>query len=108
MLLHRPASCPDSAAADELRAKPLYVTVTTVGQFILVFNVVCLHSANFIGLTQVRFLLAVPQLLTFGITFVLWLCYLPVAFLNAIFVDLADRRRRPAPQPRTAIRISAL
>jgi hypothetical protein len=83
------------------------VTVTTVGQFILVFNVLCLHTADFAGLAQVRFLSAVPRMLTFGITFALWLCYLPVAFLNAIFVDLADRRRRPAPQPRVAIRIGA-
>jgi hypothetical protein len=48
-----------------------YVTVTTVGQFILVCNVIWLHAAVFIGILQVPLLGALPRLLTFFITFFL-------------------------------------
>lgn len=70
---------------------PLYVFVTSFGQFMLVMNVISLHSADFIGIVQIPLSRVLPRLLTFGITFSMWFVYLPVPFLNAIFFDSNQR-----------------
>ena len=70
---------------------PLYVFVTSFGQFMLVMNVVSLHTADFIGILQIPLATVLPRLLTFGITFTMWFFYMPVPFLNAIFFDNNQR-----------------
>jgi uncharacterized protein with PQ loop repeat len=69
----------------------MYVTLTTIGQFILVYNVVCLHAADFIGILQVPLHITIPRFLTFFITFFLWFGYLPIAMLSCIFIEINGR-----------------
>lgn len=72
----------------------IYIFVTTFSQFILVMNVVCLHTADFIGILQYPILVTIPRFLTFLVTFALWYGYLPIAFLNWIFFDVNIRTVR--------------
>jgi hypothetical protein len=72
----------------------MYVMVTTFGQFILLYNVVCLHSADFIGVLQIPFVETIPRMLTFSIAFGLWFGYLPIPLLTTHFLDLNPRRNR--------------
>jgi hypothetical protein len=60
----------------------------------LVYNVVCLHAADFIGILQIPFARTLPRLLTFCIAFALWFGYLPIPFLTMHFLDLVPRRNR--------------
>jgi uncharacterized protein with PQ loop repeat len=71
----------------------MYVSITSFGQFILVYNVIGLHAADFAGVLQVSLAIAIPRFLTFLITFCLWFCYLPIPFLNFIFLDLKRQER---------------
>jgi uncharacterized protein with PQ loop repeat len=69
--------------------------VTSLGQFILVINIVCLRSADFIGVLQYPFSAAIGRLLTVFIQAALWLGTLPIVILNLVFFDKAARPARP-------------
>jgi uncharacterized protein with PQ loop repeat len=64
------------------------------GQFILVANVVCLRTTDFMGWIQYPFLHVVSRSLTFINLASNWLSYLPCTFLGLIFFDRVSRDRR--------------
>ena len=70
---------------------PITVFVTSWGQFIVVLNYICLHSADFIGLFQYGIKTWLPRLMTFINLFILWFLYSSVPYFLFIFSDFASR-----------------
>jgi uncharacterized protein with PQ loop repeat len=69
--------------------------ITSFGQFILLLNIVCLRSADFVGLSQYPFSETIGRLMTFINQACLWLGTLPIVFLNCVFFDRVPRAARP-------------
>jgi uncharacterized protein with PQ loop repeat len=67
----------------------LFVAITSLSQALIVVNFFCLHNADFYGALQIAPARTVPRFLSAAIAFVLWLVYLPVAFLTFLFSDAA-------------------
>ena len=67
------------------------IFVTSFGQFILVMNILCLKSADFIGALQYPFTQTISRFMTFVNALMLWICYLPIVYLNTIFFDTEPR-----------------
>ena len=74
---------------------PLTMFITNFSQLILVFNIVCLRTSDFIAIQQASFFSVLPRLMTFLNAFSLWLGYMPIIFLNTIFFDKEIRSLRP-------------
>ncbi|OHS99842.1 PQ loop repeat family protein [Tritrichomonas foetus] len=74
---------------------PISIFITSVSQFILVINVISLHTEDFIGMFQFSFIETLPRFLTFLITFGLWFCYLIIPMLSLVFFDEEPRSSRP-------------
>lgn len=68
--------------------------MTSLGQFVNVWNYFALHAADFIGTASYSFTTYMPRLLSFLNLFSLWYVYLANAFLNFIFFDKKPREHR--------------
>lgn len=75
---------------------PMTPFVSNFSQFILLFNIICLRSSDFVAATQVNFFQVLPRLMTFMNAFALWIVYLPVILLITIFFDKEKRHNRPS------------
>ncbi|OHT06742.1 PQ loop repeat family protein [Tritrichomonas foetus] len=76
-----------------LNSMTLYVT--NFSQYILLFNIVCLRTSDFIAIQQASFFTVLPRLMTFLNAFALWVAYLPIIFLNLLYFDKESRLVRP-------------
>jgi hypothetical protein len=72
------------------------IFVTSFGQFIYIVNILCIHSAEFIGTLQYPFSIWIQRFLTFVNALLLWFCYLPILFMNMVFFDKEPRPVRQA------------
>jgi len=70
------------------------ICITSIGQFLLVINYICLHSSDFVGIAQIPFSIAVQRLITFFNVFVLWFGYFFVVGANFVFIDFKKRAKR--------------
>jgi uncharacterized protein with PQ loop repeat len=70
------------------------IFVTSFGQFILVVNILCLRTSDFIGALQYAPGHWIGRFLTFINATALWFCYLPIVFLNLVFFDRQPRPLR--------------
>ncbi|KAK8865543.1 hypothetical protein M9Y10_011099 [Tritrichomonas musculus] len=73
---------------------PMTPFVSNFGQFILLLNIICLRSSDFLAFIQVNFFQSLPRLMTFINAFALWIFYLPVIVLTTIFFDREHRTNR--------------
>jgi uncharacterized protein with PQ loop repeat len=64
---------------------PLFVLITSIGQILVVMNMFCLNNAQFTGTLQISPSRTLPAFLSFGISFGLWLTYLPVCNMIITF-----------------------
>lgn len=71
------------------------IFLTSIGQFILVINVLCFDTNAFAGFFQFRFSWTFSTYLTFLNLFLLWLCYFFIVFLKIIFISEKENRFRP-------------
>ncbi|KAK8893944.1 hypothetical protein M9Y10_022373 [Tritrichomonas musculus] len=74
---------------------PMTPFISNFSQFILLFNIICLRSSDFVAATQVNFFQVLPRLMTFANAFALWIVYLPVIILNTLYFDREKRANRP-------------
>jgi uncharacterized protein with PQ loop repeat len=68
------------------------------GQFILVANIICLRTADFVGWLQYPFGHVISRSLTFVNAAANWLSYLPCSFMAMIFFDQIARDLRSEDQ----------
>lgn len=73
---------------------PMTLFVSNFSQYILVFNIICLRSSDFIAACQVSFFQILPRLMTFLNAFALWIVYLPIIVLNTLYFDREVRPYR--------------
>ena len=73
---------------------PMTIFVSNFTQFVLVFNIICLRSSDFIAAIQVNFFQSLPRLMTFINAFALWIFYLPIIILTTLFFDREKRANR--------------
>jgi len=77
---------------------PLMVFMNCFCCILIVMNVVCLHSYQFIGTFQYGWYHAFPTLITFFNFFALWIGYMPVIVQSVIFFDRVVRKKRDESQ----------
>lgn len=77
---------------------PLSMFCANLSQFFLMFNVICLQSADFCGLTQHPFNIFGPRLQTFVDHSTQWIMYLPIVFSHIVFYDVNIRQKRGSVQ----------
>lgn len=73
---------------------PMTPFVSNFGQFILLLNIICLRSSDFMAAIQVNFFHSLPRLMTFVNAFALWFFYLPIIVLITVFFDHANNRNK--------------
>lgn len=73
---------------------PMTPFVSNFSQFILLLNIICLRSSDFIAAIQVNFFESLPRLMTFANAFALWFFYLPIIVLTTVFFDRENRKNR--------------
>ncbi|OHT03553.1 PQ loop repeat family protein [Tritrichomonas foetus] len=73
---------------------PLTLYITNFSQYILLFNIICLRTSDFVAIQQVNFFQILPRLMTFLNAFALWVAYLPIIFLNMVYFDKEPRSVR--------------
>lgn len=66
------------------------VASTSLNQFLVLVNLLCLTSTKIIGMFQYPFFKCVPALMTIINAFALWYAYLPVVYLMYILYDRRD------------------
>jgi uncharacterized protein with PQ loop repeat len=70
--------------------------VMLFAQYLLVANVFCLRTGDFVGVLQYPFSVWLSRWLTFINAFANWISYLPVVFMHWQFFDIEPRARRDA------------
>ena len=71
-----------------LGLNPVTIFITSVNQFLSIMNILSLHAQDFLGVLQIDFgFRVVSRLMTFFNTLSLWVAYLPIVYLNIIFLD---------------------
>jgi hypothetical protein len=86
----------------------LALTGMVFGQFVLVANVLCLGTPDFIGWLQLPFATVIGRSLTFFTAASNWLGFLPISFLALIFFDITPRELRSASQIKRERKIGPL
>ncbi|OHS97623.1 PQ loop repeat family protein [Tritrichomonas foetus] len=81
---------------------PFFVCMTNFGHFVVLTNIISLHTTDFIAILQVPFYKAIPTYLTFMNAFILWFAYHPVIYLNLLFFDKAHRKTEEPSKTRKA------
>lgn len=82
------------------------IIITSFGQFIILINIMCLRSSDFMGAKQQPLTRVMDRFMTFLNAFVLWILYLCVLFLNYVFFDTTTRSFRSDQQIRNERRRS--
>jgi hypothetical protein len=75
---------------------PFAIFLTSFAQVIMAVNVLCLRTADFVGILQYPLSHTIPRLQTFINYLALWVTFLPVPLLNMIFFDESPRIVRSA------------
>lgn len=73
---------------------PMTIFVSNFSQFILLLNIICLRSSDFIAAIQVNIFQSIPRLMTFINAFALWFFYLPIIVLTTMYFDREKRKNR--------------
>jgi len=73
------------------------IWITSFSQFIMIINMICLHSSDFSGIIQLPFSETWQRMLTFCNIFILWFMYSFIPYLSNIFFDKKSRPARPKP-----------
>jgi uncharacterized protein with PQ loop repeat len=72
----------------------------SLGHFLLVINLLCFHTYDFIGFFQYPTLQAFPRIITFFNLFFQWILFLPTVYQLSIYHDIELREARDAKQVR--------
>jgi uncharacterized protein with PQ loop repeat len=86
----------------------LALTGMVFGQFVLVANILCLRTPDFIGWLQLPFLTVIGRSLTFVTAIGNWLGFLPISFLALVFFDFVPRELRDSTQIKRERRINPI